>query len=59
MITDMNTVDDESKQQSSLNKIKKEVQLKLKLEDLVDVNPRYQTIFEGLKLNTAHNSAVM
>jgi len=55
----MNTVDDESKQQSSLNKIKKEVQLKLKLEDLVDVNPRYQTIFEGLKLNTAHNSAVM
>ena len=60
MITENNAAgNDESKDIESMNKIKKEVQLKLKLEDLVDVNPRYQTIFEGLKLNTAHNSAVM
>jgi len=38
--------------------IRKEVLLRLKLEDLVDVSKRYETIFLGLKLNTAHNSAV-
>ena len=39
-------------------KIKSEAQLKLQLEELVEVNERYQTIYEGLKLNTAHNSSV-
>ena len=30
----------------------------LKLEDMVKLDPRYKTIFEGLKLNSVHNSAV-
>ena len=40
-------------------RIRNEAALRLRLEALVDVNQRYSTIFEGLKLNTAHNSAVM
>ena len=36
-----------------------EAQLRLRLEDLVDVNERFSTLFLGLKLNTAHNSAIV
>lgn len=39
--------------------MKREANLRLRLEELVEVSPRYVTIFQGLKLNTAHNSAVM
>ena len=57
MITEHNANDEASKNTES--RIRKEVQLKLKLEEMVDVNPRYRTLFAGLKLNTAHNSAVV
>ena len=39
-------------------KMIKEAKLRVQLEGLVEVNQRYSTIFLGLKLNTAHNSAV-
>ena len=39
-------------------KIKKEAQLRQRLEDSVQVNGRFKTLFEGLKLNQPHNSAV-
>ena len=37
---------------------RKEARLRLSLEDQVKVNLRFATVYEGLKLNTAHNSAV-
>lgn len=40
-------------------RMKSEAQLRLQLEDLVKVNGRYATLFSGLKVNTAHNSAVV
>ena len=36
-----------------------EARLRLSIEDSVQVPTRYATLFSGLKLNTAHNSAVM
>lgn len=39
-------------------KARKDVKRRLKLEDKVKVNRRYATVYQGLKLNTAHNSAV-
>ena len=36
-------------------KIKKEAQLRQRLEDSVQVNGRFKTLFEGLKLNQPHN----
>lgn len=36
-----------------------EAQLRLSIEKDVRVSKRYSTLFNGLKLNTAHNSAVM
>lgn len=56
MITEQNNAVEEA--DASLFKIRKEIQLRLKLEDLVEVSQRYETIFNGLKLNTAHSSAV-
>lgn len=44
---------------ASLMKSRKEARLRLQLEDLVDVNPRYETLFTGLKLNQPRNSAVV
>ena len=40
-------------------KIRQEAQLRLRLEDLVNINQRFSTLFLGLKLNTMHNSAVL
>ena len=37
---------------------RKDAKRRLDLEDKVIVNPRYSTVYEGLKLNTPHNSAV-
>lgn len=58
MVTDQNA-GDESPKGTFEGKIRKEAMLRLRLEDLVDLNQRYKTIFEGLKMNTAHNSAVI
>lgn len=59
MITAQDNAPEEDDGTASMARFRKEVQLRLKLEDLVDVSQRYETIFDGLKLNTAHNSAVM
>lgn len=40
-------------------KIKRDAELRLNIEDLVELNERYSTIFLGLKLNTPHNSAII
>lgn len=39
--------------------MKREAKLRLTIEDMTEVNSRYSTIFEGLKLNSPHNSAVV
>lgn len=39
--------------------MKREAELRLKIEDLIELNERYSTIFFGLKLNTPHNSAII
>lgn len=57
MITDQSK-DELNFPESYHEKIRREARLRLRLEDQVSVNGRYETIFEGLKLNTAHNSAL-
>lgn len=57
--TEFNAIEAADPNATAMMQIQKEVQLMLKLEDLVQTSPRYETIFSGLKLNTAHNSAVM
>lgn len=39
--------------------MQREAELRLKLESLVQLNERYKTLFDSLKLNTAHNSAIL
>ena len=39
-------------------RMRAEAKYRLKLEDSLQINRRYETIFSGLKLNTEHNSAV-
>ena len=39
--------------------MRSEAKLRLRLEDHVQVNPSYKTLFDGLKLNTEHNSAIV
>lgn len=57
MITDQSK-DELNFPESYHEKISREARLRLRLEDQVSVNGRYETIFSGLKLNTAHNSAL-
>ena len=45
--------------QSFSEKIQRDARLKLRLEDLIVNNPRFATLFSGLKLNAEHNSAVI
>jgi len=39
--------------------MQRESKLRLRIEDMATVNPRYATVFEGLKLNQPRNSAVV
>lgn len=43
----------------ALMEIKRDANLIVQLEDHVELNQRYKTVFSGLKLNTAHNSAIV
>lgn len=59
-------ISDQSKEQPAeteeeilAKRMQSEAKLRLQLEDLVKVNGRYATLFNGLKVNTAHNSAVV
>ena len=38
--------------------MRQKAKLRLQLEDSVRLNKSYETVFEGLKLNTPHKSAV-
>ena len=48
----------ETSHNSGLDKLKEEAKLRVKLEDLVKIKKSYKTLYEGLKLNTPHNSAI-
>ena len=48
----------EQERKEYLERVRKEALRRLRLEDKVKLNARYKTVFEGLKLNTEHNSAV-
>jgi len=57
---DLVTREDVSVRSTTLaEKMRGEARLKLSLEDQVRLNKRYATVFDGLKLNTEHNSAVV
>lgn len=63
MNTEMSKCDEVSTEQDPAEILAKrmtsEAKLRLSIEDSVQVSTRYATLFSGLKLNTAHNSAVL
>lgn len=49
----------DSEEDELTNRMRTEAKLRIALEDQVTINPRIATLFEGLKLNSEHNSAVV
>ena len=58
LITQTQSNDREKTSKIHLQRIREEAQLRLEIEGFVKVNCRYSTLYEGLKLNTARNSAI-
>ena len=58
LMTQNQSNDREKTSKIHLQRIREEAQLRLEIEGFVKVNCRYSTLYEGLKLNTARNSAI-